>query len=436
MLIAHRIELAVDAEQEIYFRQACGTDRFTWNWALAEWNRQFSLGQKPSALELKKQFNAIKYDAYPWLKDIHRDAHADAFSRLGQAWKRFFSDVKKGVRAHAPTFKRKGQAQDSFYVANDKLTLGEHRVRLPVVGWILLKESPRFGGKIMGATVIREAHKWFLAVQFDTDVSWLAPKIERQALGVDFNVKAIVCSDGTRFETPQALKRETRRLTIRQRRLSRKVEAAKKAAGLKTLPKGTRLPASHNRLKSAQRLSATHLRVKSLRRDFQHKTTSTIVRKSHVTVIEDLSVKGMTASAAGTEMVPGKQVRQKAGLNRAVLDVGFYELRRQITYKNERIGHQTLVADRWFPSSKRCSGCGAVNRNLKLRQRFWKCPQCGAYHDRDENAAINLEGLGFLPDDFVGLPEAVRKVTPVRDESGPVRNSGQEAILREVNQSA
>lgn len=444
MLIAHRIELAADIDQADYFRQACGTDRFTWNWALAEWNRQYEAGQKPSAMALKRQFNAIKYQQYPWLKDVHRDAHADAFARLGKAWGKFFADMKNGIKAHAPKFKRKGQCQDSFYIANDKLTLEEHRVRLPVIGWVMMKEAPRFGGKVLGATVSREAGKWYLSVQIDVAVSWLAPKVEREAVGVDLNVKAIACSDGTVFETPQALKRETRRINIRQRAVSRKLESAKVAAGLKPkqrIPKGTRILQSKNCLKSAHRLAATHQRVRNLRRDFQHKTTSAIVRKSQATVIEDLSVKGMTASAAGTIEVPGKNVRQKAGLNRAVLDVGFYEIRRQIEYKNERIGHRTVVADRWFPSSKTCSECGTINKDLKLKDRSWTCA-CGAHHDRDLNAAINLEQLAIAPESTIALPKALRKVTPViarasgKHEHKPVRNSGQEASLREVRNSA
>lgn len=262
---------------------------------------------------------------------------------------------------------------------------------------------------------------------------------------MDLNVKAIVCSDGSRFETPQALKRETRRFTIRQRRLSRKGEAARIAAGIpmgKATPKGMRLPKSRNSLKSAQRLAATHQRVRNLRRDFQHKTTTAIVRKSHATVVEDLSTKGMTASAKGTAEVPGKNVRQKAGLNRAVLDVGFYEIRRQIEYKNERIGHRTVVADRWFPSSKTCSACGTINAGLTLNDRSWTCPHCGARHDRDFNASINLERLATAQEPTVALPKALRKVTPVRartsgkHEPKPVRNSGQEAFLREVEPSA
>jgi putative transposase len=265
---------------------------------------------------------------------------------------------------------------------------------------------------------------------------------------VDLNVKAIVCSDGARFETPQPLRRATRRINIRQRRVSRKTEAAKLAAGFarkQRLPKGTRLQQSINGKKSARRLAATHQRVRNLRRDFQHKTTSEIVRKSHATVIEDLSVKGMTASARGTEDVPGKRVKQKSGLNRAILDVGFYEIRRQIEYKNARVGKPTIVAERWFPSSKTCSGCGHLHRGLKLHHRVWTCPSCGQVNDRDFNASMNLERLAGAPGTTVLVPEAFRESTPVRarsrmsdvkHEPKPVGNSGQEASLREERHCA
>lgn len=440
MLIAHKIELAPDVEQVDYFRRACGTDRFTWNWALAEWNRQYASGDRPTALKLKKQFNSVKYAEYPWLKEIHRDAHADAFARLGKAWNQFFSDLKNGKQAHPPVFKRKGRCADSFYVANDKLTLGEHEVRLPLIGSVMLKESPRFGGKILGVTVIREGHRWFLSVQFDVPVSMLAPKATREAIGVDLNLAEIVCSDGTRYATPRPLKAMARRITIRSRRVSRKVEVAKAALGLKgkAIPKGTRLPQSNNQRKASQMLSATHYRTGCIRRDFQHKTTTAIARKTHAAVVEDLSVKGMTASASGTAEQPGSCVRQKAGLNRAILDIGFYEIRRQLTYKLARLNREIHVADRFFPSSKRCSCCGSINSSLTLKVRTWRCATCGTVHDRDDNAAANLEQ--WATDS--SLREAFAKVTPVSTgenqdhESGPVRNSGQESSLREVGQRA
>ncbi len=396
MLIAHKIELAPLPDQVDYFRRACGTNRFVWNWALAEWNRQYALDQKPTALSLKKQFNAIKYLAFPWLKDIHRDAHAQPFANLAKAWTRFFDEIKAGKPAHAPVFKRRSQCQDGFYIANDKMTMQEGRVRLPVIGWIRIKEALRFGGRIMGASVQRHADRWFLSVQVEVDVSWLTKAERRRATGVDLNVAGIVCSNGKTYATPRPLKKAARRLKMDQRRLSRKVEAAKRCPKPATAPAVDpqgRPHKSNNRIKATHKLARRHYRVSCIRNDFLHKTTTELTRENQAVGIEGLHVKGMTASAAGTIETPGKQVRQKAGLNRAILDVGFGEFRRQMTYKAQRYGTALVVADQWFASSKLCSGCGTKNESLTLKDRHWRCTHCSAHHDRDLNASINLERL-------------------------------------------
>lgn len=396
MLIAHKIELAPQAQQIGYFRRACGTARFVWNWALAEWNRQHAQGQRPSALALKKQFNSIKYQSYPWLKDIHRDAHAQPFANLARAWSRFFQNVKAGQPAHAPVFKRRGQCHDAFYVANDKLTIEEKRVRLPVIGWIRIKEALRFGGRVMGASVQRHADRWFLSLQVDVDLSWVAPRQRRAATGVDLNVHRIVCSNGTGHATPLPLKKAARRLKMAQRSLSRKVEAAKTTPTPATRVCRDGVPwqcRSNNRIKAAQKVAKHYYRITCIRQDFLHKVTTELARENQAVVIEDLQVKSMTASAAGTVDKPGTQVRQKSGLNRAMLDVGFCEFRRQLAYKCERYGTDLIVADPWFPSSKQCSKCKTKNDKLTLKDRRWRCACCGTAHDRDVNASINLERL-------------------------------------------
>lgn len=177
--------------------------------------------------------------------------------------------------------------------------------------------------------------------------------------------------------------------------MSRKVEAAKRelASTAGSVPKGTRLPVSKSREKAIRKLATCHYRVRCVRQDLLHKTTSAIARENQAVVIEDLQVKNMTASAAGTVAAPGKQVKQKRGLNRAMLDVGFGEFRRQLTYKCERYGTDLIVADRWFASSKLCSSCGNKNEQLTLKDRSWHCSQCHTHHDRDLNASINLERL-------------------------------------------
>lgn len=132
-------------------------------------------------------------------------------------------------------------------------------------------------------------------------------------------------------------------------------------------------------------------------------------------------MQGMTASAKGTVDKPGKMVRQKAGLNRAILDVSFGEIRRQLEYKSAWYGTKLVVADRFFPSSKRCSrpGCGEINHSLTLKDRTWTCSAFGTHHDGDFNASINLE-------QFATLPGATGEATPVRYEPGQSGGSGQE----------
>lgn len=167
MLLAHTIELVTGPREVDYFVRAAGCARFVWNWALAEWNRQRAAGGKPSAMALKKSFNAIKYQQYPWMTDIHRDAHAQPFTNLSKAWSKFFSDIKSGIKAHAPRFKKKGQCKDGFYVANDKVRFDGQSVVLPLIGRVAMREALRFPGRVMGAAVSRRADRWFISVQVE-----------------------------------------------------------------------------------------------------------------------------------------------------------------------------------------------------------------------------------------------------------------------------
>lgn len=165
MLLSHRIRLEATSEQRSYFARAAGTARKVWNWALAEWLRQEALGQRPNAMALKKQFNAIKYihpgwlddEGKPWLRTIHRDAHSQPFAHLAQAWRRHRGPRRADKQAGRPVFKKKGRCRDTFYIANDKFRLEGKKITLPKVGQVLLAEVLRFPGKIMGANVSREA---------------------------------------------------------------------------------------------------------------------------------------------------------------------------------------------------------------------------------------------------------------------------------------
>lgn len=436
MQLTHKIALCPTPEQADYFKRACGTARRVWNWALAEWHRQYAAGRRPNAMALKKQFNAIKYtdpqwldeNGQPWLRTIHRDAHAQPFAHLAKAWNRFFAGRKAGKQAHAPQFKKKGRCRDSFYVANDKFRVEGKTIRLPKIGKVAMTESLRLSGKILGATVSRTADRWYVAIQVDVpDAQFCRKRTAHGTVGIDLGVKtAVTLSNGEAIESPKPLKAALRRLRIRSRRLSRKLEAAKVAAGFapkERLPKGTKLPMSNNRKKSSLILARLHARIANIRADFTHKLTTRLCRENQAVVIEDLNVKGMLANER---------------LARAISDVGFGWFRLQMEYKAKRYGTQLIIADRWYPSSRLCSVCGWKNETLALKDRAWTCPSCGTHHDRDLNAALNLQRLATAtalpvasPSGNGGaaagvVPAVVGKVTPVRYECGHQDPSGQE----------
>jgi putative transposase len=390
-----------------------------WNWALDEWNKQYAAGAKPSSTSLKKQFNTIKYEKFPWLKGVHRDAHAQPFAYLGKAWNRFFSDIKAGKKAYEPRFKKKGKNWDSFYVANDKFRVDGKAVILPLIGRVAMTENLRFPGRIMSATVSRTIDKWFVSIQVDVpeDQAW-KPRTGDATVGVDLGIKAAATlSTGESIKAPKPLKKALRRLRIRQRSISRKVEAAKIEAGLQAkqlIPKGTHFPVSGNRKKASEAVARLYARIASIRKDFLHKLTIRLCRENQTIVIEDLNVKGMMANSR---------------LARAISDVGFGEFRRQLGYKWLIFGNDLVVADRWFPSSKLCSTCGWKNDALQLKDRAWTCHRCGTFHDRDVNAAINLSKL---PVASSSEGKNVGKVTPARCEPKPVRNSEQELTVNDL----
>lgn len=436
MHLTHKIALKPTPQQVDYFRRACGTARRVWNWGLAEWIRQYTAGGKPNAMVLKKQFNAIKYsdpqwlnaEGKPWLKGIHRDAHAQPFVNLAKAWNTFFVEVKAGKQAHTPRFKKKGRSRDSFYVANDKFRLEHDGIYLPKIGRVAMTEALRFDGKLMSATISRTANHWFVSVQVEVaDAQFYRKRTAHAITGVDLGIKAAATlSSGEAIQAPKPLQKALRRLKIRSRGLSRKWTASKVNAGFKAnaaLPKGTKLLVSNNYHKSSLALAKLHARIANIRKDFVHKLTTRLCRENQTVVIEDLHVKGMLANEK---------------LARALSDVGFGMFRTQMEYKAQRYGTQLVIADRWYPSSKLCSVCGAKNDALTLSDREWTCPHCSSHHDRDHNAALNIKRLATA----TALPVAsstsngdtalervstvVGKVTPVRYECRQQGTSGQE----------
>jgi putative transposase len=350
MIFAHKIALDLTDVQETYCRQAAGTARFTYNWALAHWQMQYRNGEQPTAAKLKIQWNAIKYERYPWLEDIHRDAHAQPFVNLNTAFQKFFRHEAK-----YPTFKKKGQ-HDSFYIANDKVQVSGKRVRIPRLGWVRMRETLRFTGKLMAATVSRNADRWYVSLSVQVDPF---PPCENQAgrVGVDLGVTHLATfSTGEKIEGPKPHKAALKQLRRTNRTLARRVKF------------------SANWRKTKTKLGRLHARIANIRTDALHKVTTRLTQTYQQIVIEDLHVKGMM---------------QNRKLARAISDMGFGRFRQMLTYKAEAYGAEVIVADRWFPSSKLCV-CGVVHDALTLKDRVFVCPKCGYTEERDVHAAKNL----------------------------------------------
>jgi putative transposase len=373
MILGHVIALDPTYKQANRMARSAGCARFSYNWGLDEWRRQYKAGLKPKVGAIKKAFNAIKEVEFPWIYESPKDANQQAFSDLGCAFTNFFrwQRERTGPKVGYPTRRRKF-VDDAFYVSNDKFRFhaDEKRVYLPVIGSVRMHERLRLEGRVLSARVYRTAGLWYLAVQVDVLDARRPTAHVRPIVGVDLGIKtALVVSRGGPSDTsepidaPKPLKHALGALRRANRCLHRRKKGSK------------------NRRKAAVKLARIHARVANVRKDFMHKVTTRLCRENQAIVIEDLNVSGMLRNHR---------------LARAIADVGFGMFRSFMTYKAPIYGSELIVADRWFASSKRCHDCGNVKGELSLSERTYTCDVCGLVADRDENASLNLEAYPRL----------------------------------------
>lgn len=361
MYVAHRIRLDPNDVQATYLARAAGTARFAYNWALEEWQRQYEACKTdptlphPYGAALLRQLNSIKREQFPWMLDVTKNAPQLAIMQLGRAFENFLAG-----RARHPRFRKKGR-DDRFSLANDQFQIDSNRIRIPKLGWVRMREALRFAGHIMSASIRHVAGHWYASITVDTHHLPMPPAEDQGVVGVDLGVMTLATlSTGEKVDGPKAL----RSLLSRLRRLSRAMSRKRKA--------------SNNRTKATMKLAKLHARIACVRQNSLHQLGASITRRFHTVGIENLNVKGMLGNRH---------------LARAIADMGFYELRRQLEYKAGWRGGQIVLVDRWYPSSKLCSCCGRRLETLDLDIRRWTCPSCGAFHDRDVNAALNLRNV-------------------------------------------
>jgi putative transposase len=358
MILSHKIQLNPSQEQIIALNKAVGVSRFAWNWALDKVKTKLENKELINILNLKKEFNSIKLEQYPWIYESPKDANQQPFTNLSKTLNRYF----KNKDISFPKFKTKYK-NDSFYVSNDKFKINNKSIYIPHIGLIRLTEPLRFQGKIMSAVVSRKAGRWFVAISVEIE-NYHKNLTSNNQIGLDLGITDFATlSDGQKFKSPKPLKANLAKLKRANQSLSRKKES------------------SNNRRKAKISLQKIHYRITNIRKDFLHKFTSKLCAENQAIAIENLKVSNMVKNHK---------------LSRAILDLGWHEFKRQLKYKCEIWGNDIAIIDTWFPSSKLCSDCGFKVNKMPLNIREWICHNCKSEHDRDINAANNLKNtLGY-----------------------------------------
>ena len=400
ILKGHRFRLDLDAFQESLCSRTAGLCRFLWNLALEQRSMAWAQGRHSVSYQAQAgELGDLKTEC-PWLAQAPYHCLQQTLRDLDQAFQNFFAG-----RAGYPKFRKKFR-RDSFRFPDPKQFLvdqEQRRIRLPKLGSVSYRNGKgrhalRLPAKLKSITVSREGKHWFASVL--AEVEQEDPKaVQGLSIGVDLGVtQAITTSTGEVLAVLGMTRAEERKKARLQRSLARK-------------QKGSR-----NRFKARQRLAEFQVRIARRRRDAIHQATTFLSKNHGRVVVEDLRVKHMTASAKGTPEAPGRNVRAKAGLNRALLNMAFGEIRRQLDYKCRWYGSEFLTVNPAF-TSQRCSECGHTEAGNRPCQAVFRCLKCGHHENADHNAAKNIMAAG------IGLPAAGRAGEACGGEASATRRS-------------
>jgi putative transposase len=370
-LQAYKFELIPNGAQIRAMRQYAGCCRVVYNKALAWQNEQYQADNtfNFSYTKIANLLPQWKEDL-AWLRDAPSQTLQQSLKNLESSFRHFFAK-----RADYPRFKKKGVSDSFRFPQGFKIEQQNNRLSFPKLGWIKYRNSREIIGTVKNITVSFKCGKWYASIQTECEVE--QPEHPATGIvGVDVGIaRFATLSTGQVFEAVNSFKHKQAKLARYQRALARKVKF------------------SSNWKKQKGKISKLHSTIANIRKDYLHKTSSAIIQNHAMIVIEDLQVGNMSKSAKGTIEAKGRNVKAKSGLNRSILDQGWFEFRRQLTYKTAQRGSTLVVADRWYPSSKACSCCGHHMENMPLSVRSWQCPVCEVTHHRDINAAVNLKNM-------------------------------------------
>lgn len=349
-----------------------GSCRFVFNQALALQKERYAQGEKKlSYAELCQQLVEWKSETSTlWLADTPSQALQQTLKDLERAYANFFAK-----RAAFPRFRKKGQSDRFRYPQGCQLDQDNGRIFLPKLGWLRYRNSREVLGTIKNVTVSQSCGKWFVSIQTEREIE--PPIPQGGAVGIDLGItRFATLSDGSFLEPLNSFKKMENKLRKTQRALSRKTKF------------------SNNWKKTKAKIQRIHSRIGNARRDYLHKATTRISKNHAIVCVEDLKVRNLSKSAAGSVDQPGKQVQAKSGLNKAILDQGWFEFRRQLDYKiSWRGGH--LIAAPPRNTSRTCPACGHVSADNRQTQARFACVECGYENHADMVGAINVLRAGL-----------------------------------------
>jgi putative transposase len=369
---AFKYRLKTKSADKLLMGQFSGCCRFVWNKALALQKERLDAGDRCLSYNSQALLLPSWKKEHPFLNEAPSQTLQQVLMNLDRAIKAGFD--KKQPEKRFPTFKKKFIATDSFRYPQGFRIEGK-RIFLPKLGWLNFRKSRDITGTPKNVTVSRKGANWFVSIQTEMIVAEpVHPSVS--LVGIDRGIKQfVVLSDGTMYEPLNAFRTLEKKLSGEQQRLSRKIKK------------------SNNWFKQKSRITKLHIRIADMRNDYLHKLSTDISKNHAAVVLEALKVKNMSASAKGTIELPGRKVRQKAGLNKAILDQGWGNFRLYLEYKQIRRGGMVIYVNPAY-TSQTCSDCGFVHPGNRKSQSEFLCQACGLTMNADFNAAINISRAG------------------------------------------